>query len=443
MTLWKIAWRSIQHRSLASILTAFSMSLGVALVVTVLVIYAVINSAFQRSTQGYNLVVGAKGSKIDLVLATTFYINSPDLGTVPYGLYRDIYRKFPGEISKAIPIALGEPYKGAPVVATMPIFFTELSYGDKKPYTFLRGENFKGSDYFGAVVGYTAAKKLKLNVGDTVRLLQMSDSKEIKDEFTIRGILGFSGTPNDQAIFVNLEGFYQMNENRHNLVDVIRQGNRDTTPEERRTLSAILVLTKEKDKVPEVKVARTGEMTEVVVSEGEMTAQEYSPTVLALPRLIEEDKEYNIQSAAPAVVITDLFSQVIGNIQLVLVILACLVIVVAGIGMMVSIYNTMNERRHEIAVMRALGAKRRTVMLIILLESILLSLAGGVVGVVFGHTLIGILGPWISESLRVPVSAFQFQWIELWLIPGLTILASIVGYLPAVMAYRTDVAESL
>jgi putative ABC transport system permease protein len=119
------------------------------------------------------------------------------------------------------------------------------------------------------------------------------------------------------------------------------------------------------------------------------------------------------------------------------------VIVVAGIGMMVSMYNTMNERRQEIAIMRALGAKRRTVMSIIMLESILLSFVGGLAGVIIGHVLIGVLSPWIAESVRVPVSIFQFQSVELWLIPGLTILASIVGYLPAVVAYRTDVAQSL
>jgi putative ABC transport system permease protein len=422
------------------------MSLGVALVVTVLVIYAVIDNAFQRSTQGYNLIVGPKGSKTDLVLSTAFYINSSDLETIPYGLYRDIYRKFPGEIDKAIPVALGEPYKGAPVVATKRDFFEELRYGDKKPYVFRYGENFAGSDYRGAVLGYNAARRLKLKVGEKISLLDGAENSENADDvFTVRGILRFSGTPNDQAVFINLEGFYEMNESRRNLIDRIRKGEKEDTPtEEQRTLSAILVLTKKKEVMPEIKMNASGDQpSELVVSESGMTSQVYNPSLEALPRLIEEDKEYHIQAVSPTAVVTTLFDKVIGNIRLVLVILACLVIVVAGIGMMVSIYNTMNERRHEIAIMRALGAKRRTVMMVILFESILLSLAGGVVGFVLGHSLIGILSPWISESLRVPVSAFQLQGIEVLLIPGLTLLASIVGYLPAVMAYRTDVAESL
>jgi len=109
----------------------------------------------------------------------------------------------------------------------------------------------------------------------------------------------------------------------------------------------------------------------------------------------------------------------------------------------VSIYNSMSDRRHEIAVMRALGANRSIVMVVILMESILLSLGGGLFGELLGHGLIGALGPTIYRETGVIVSAFEFQTIELILIPGLIILATIVGYLPAVAAYQTDVAKSL
>jgi len=108
-----------------------------------------------------------------------------------------------------------------------------------------------------------------------------------------------------------------------------------------------------------------------------------------------------------------------------------------------SIYNSMSDRRHEIAVMRALGASRRTVMTVILFESILLSLGGGVLGLLLGHGLIGLLSPVIVEQTGVVVGLLEFRPIELVLIPGLIVLASLVGYLPAVAAYRTDVAKSL
>ena len=128
---------------------------------------------------------------------------------------------------------------------------------------------------------------------------------------------------------------------------------------------------------------------------------------------------------------------------MVLLVFAVMIVLVAGIGIMVSIYNSMNDRRHEIAIMRALGARRSTVMMVILLESILLSLGGGLLGLRLGHGLLAIAGPWIAEKVNLPLSMLEFRAVELILIPGLIALASIVGYLPAVAAYRTDVGKSL
>ncbi len=141
--------------------------------------------------------------------------------------------------------------------------------------------------------------------------------------------------------------------------------------------------------------------------------------------------------------IADLFEGVVGKLQWILLGMAVLTVIEAGIGIMVSIYNSMSDRRHEIAVMRALGASRFTVMLIILMESILLSLMGGAMGLLLGHGAIWLCSPLIADWTGVVVGLLQFQWIELILIPGLVVLASAVGYLPALAAYRTDVAKSL
>jgi putative ABC transport system permease protein len=146
--------------------------------------------------------------------------------------------------------------------------------------------------------------------------------------------------------------------------------------------------------------------------------------------------------------------------------LTVLVVIVSAIGIMVSIYNSMSERRHEIAVMRALGARRGKIMAIVLLESILLALMGGLCGWLLGHALVAGLSPLIAErtgveigfgylappinviNWEVPVgeNPFRIRWDaypELLLIPGLILLASLVGFLPALSAYKTDVSKSL
>ncbi|MCL2305699.1 MAG: ABC transporter permease [Planctomycetaceae bacterium] len=476
MPLWKIAWRSIQHRSLASSLTAFSMSLGVALIVTVIVIYGVLDQSFRRSAQGYDLIVGPKGSSLELVISTVFYQREP-IGKIPYEYLTELRSgRYRSVVEAAIPVALGEHYRGLPVVATSSEFFTRLEYLDGRKYQFQSGKNFSDGNYFDAVIGYSAARKTGLKVGDKFKTMHGKDiSDEHQTEYTVVGVLKPTGTPNDGAIFINVEGFFDMHAGQENVLDAsltlktqkteVKADDQDHVHDENcdhdhaeeeqaddhvhdescghdhaKSLSAILVLTKEEKTTATAREGLFGDIQEIDGGKS-VTRQIMTTGVMALPGRIEND--LNAQAVRPTEVIAFLFEKIIGNVQLVLLILAALVVVVAGIGMMVSIYNSMNERRQEIAIMRALGARRTTVMAIILLESILLSLGGGAFGVFLGHSLILVLGPWISGATGIIVSAWHFQWAELILIPGLIALASVVGYLPAVIAYRTDVAQSL
>ncbi len=478
MSLWKIAWKSIRHRSLASSLTAFSMALGVALVVTVLVINGVVGKSFQQGAQGYDLIVGAKGSKLQLVLSTVFYNQDP-VGLIPYEYY-DLMRssRYSAEVKTAIPIARGDNYQGAPVIATTPEYFSSVTKSDGKPYTLQKGEFFKYADYNGAVVGYAVAKKNKLQVGQEIRFGHTNSARDedLHEPFKIVGILDHTGSPNDRAVFVNLEGFYREHEHGHAGVETInydlreeelarkraelgveereeheREGEEHAEhAEHKRRLTAILLITKD----AEVEVTATAAAVEAAtesrpgleIEEKDLVTTErrqvIDTAVTALPAKIEGEL-LEAQAVAPVQEIAAFFQDVIGNIQSVLIIFAIQVVIVAGVGMMVSIYTSMNERRQEIAIMRALGARRSTVMSIILLESILLSLGGGLFGALIGHLAIGALAPLIMSYSNVMVRPWDFQAVELALIPGLIGLASIVGYLPAVIAYRTDVAQSL
>jgi len=450
MPLWKIAYRSIQFRFVSSILTAFSMSLGVAIVVTVIVIHGVLDSSFKRSAQGYDLIVSAKGSPLDVVLSTVFYLREP-VGEIPER-YLKLFEgrrlndneikemeALPPEVAAslrrssraieeggAIPISIGHHFRGVPIVGTTPEFFTKLKYMGNQSYRFAQGNNIKHDEEFSAVIGSRASKRTGLRVGDTFQPedAQAADYYDPHEPFKIVGVLAPTGTPNDGAIFVNIDGFYDMHGQDH------------TNPDEPRRFSAILLMTRQ-DTVRPLGTAADPNNPAAMLTERTSANRE----AMELPSLL--DKTTDVQAVSPVREISNLLSNIVGNIQMVLLILAILVIVVAGIGMMVSIYNSMSERRQEIALMRALGARRLTVMTIILLESILLSLGGGVMGVLFGHLLIGGIGPLISEHTGIVVRFWDFQLAELILIPGLIVLASVVGFLPAAVAYKQDVATSL
>ncbi len=426
MSLWKVAWRSIQQRALVSMLTIVSMGLGVALVVAVLVVYGVVYQSFHRGGEGYDLIIGAKGGKEQLVLNTVFYLSQP-IGNIPYSFYEELTEgKFAADVETAIPVCMGHTYQGFRVVGTVPEMFTELKYHGDQSYQFAAGENFKAENHFDAVVGATAAAKAGLPVGEKFQAVHGSGEGGVvhKETFHVVGVLAPTSTPVDRAIYVNMEGFYDIHSAEDEAAHEKHQPQHPpakhgkakthvTEDDEHKQITAVLVC---------IRMVPPGR-SDVVA------------------KLINDGKV--AQAVVPARVIADLFENIVGKLQWILLGMAVLTVIEAGIGIMVSIYNSMSDRRHEIAVMRALGASRVTVMLIILMESILLSLMGGVAGLLLGHGMIWICSPLIADWTGVVVGLLQFQSIELILVPGLVVLASAVGYLPALSAYRTDVARSL
>ncbi len=521
MSLWKIAWRSIQQRALASGLTAFGMGLGVALVVSVLVIHNVIDQSFRRGSQGYDMIVGAKGGKLQLVLNTVFHMSEP-IENIPYSYYREFSDgRFANAVEAAIPVCMGHAYKECQVVATTPDMFEDLTYMGDQKYEFAEGHNFHLDEPFTAVIGSVASKKAKLGLGDTFQPVhpgsveaeeQKADS-QCKDDhhqpIKIVGVLKHTGTPNDGAIFMNMEGFFRFGchsggptateqfmskrkpdvEAKPNKTEAKKteaaHSHQHASEKSKPSDSGGLLLPGLEDTQdlihPDVhehageqeqadvhvhgpdcnhgadcKIEVTAEHVhgpgcghdhEIADKDKQITAilvctdMSKPRSAMVLPDVINGEEV--AQAVMPTRVITELFDGIVGNVQLLLMILAVLVVVVAGVGILVSIYNSMSDRRHEIAVMRALGASRVTVGTIILMESIMLSLGGGLFGLAVGHALVGALAPTIAEQTGVIVGAFQFQWQELILIPGLLVLATLVGYLPAMSAYRTDVAKSL
>jgi putative ABC transport system permease protein len=182
------------------------------------------------------------------------------------------------------------------------------------------------------------------------------------------------------------------------------------------------------------------------VEHREVTAILLKVDPMFAPALENGINEGNVaQAVLPVAVIYGLFEFIIAPINFVLLLLTAMICGVSGISILVSIYNSMSERRGEIAVMRALGAGRGTVMTIILLEATLLALGGGVLGWLLGHTGVVIASPWIEQQTGVLIGFVNWSTLasEAILIPALVGLAILVGIWPAISAYRTDVAKSL
>ncbi|MFM8217601.1 MAG: ABC transporter permease, partial [Planctomycetaceae bacterium] len=149
------------------------------------------------------------------------------------------------------------------------------------------------------------------------------------------------------------------------------------------------------------------------------------------------------QAANPIAQIDRLLRDLVGNVRTLLLVLTMLIIVVSAISIFVSIYNSMSERRREIAILRALGARRSTVLSIIVAEAVLLCLLGWLVGIVLGHGLVFAAAPWVESRSDVLIDPWHIESWELGLLPFILGLGLIVGLLPGLSAYRVDVARGL
>jgi putative ABC transport system permease protein len=437
----------MEQRALASSLTALSMALGVAMMIAVIVIYGVAVRQFDESAQGYHRIVGGKGGALQLVLSTVYHIGQP-LYPIPYSYYQKFLPggEFADVTEVAIPMCLGDSYEAPDgtfyrVVGTTPELFEKIHYGTfrdgtPKSYEFEEGgRNFKTENYFEAVVGSVAAANSGLRVGDEINPTHGLGGEGHKHEgFKVVGILKPTGTANDRAVFINIEGFYLL------------EGHASKSEEESGEHAAAGAETAEAHAEHAERVHEHAheplpidqrEVTSILV----LCNSPLGPTVLE--GFIDKGNDPLAQTVAPTREIAMLMDRIVGPIRIVLMVLTILIIIVAGVGILVSIYNSMSERSHDIAVMRALGASRSAVMIIVLVESILLALGGGLIGILLGHGVVGLASPYVLQRTGVALGWFEFDWLELVLIPGLVILASLVGFLPALAAYRTDVAKAL
>jgi putative ABC transport system permease protein len=532
MNLLLIAWRSIQQRWLASLLTGISMALGVVLVVMVLSIHGVISESFRSNASlGYNMIVGAKGGKLQLTLNTVYYLSQP-VENIPYDYYLEFHKadrrrqefaqSFAGQARRAeaqaaelqalsacagldasspltaalaaaalersdaarieperdgkfalytdmaIPLCLGDYYGRFRVVGTVPELFERIKFGPEgdRSFVFAQGRNFRHHDpqhgYFEAVVGATVARELGIEEGREISPAHGApEGHTHENKFTVVGVLAPTGTPNDRAVFVNIEGFYLMEDHAKPLPKDESEGPREPPPPEEPPSDegappAATPPNASPDAVSDAPhgdaeaPAAAGDHAHVHLDPLPIEQREVTAVLVRTTRAIVTpyvENNINEGSVAQAVLpvreIYNLFSFIVEPIQLVLLGLTAMICVVSGISILVSIYNSMSERRHEIAVMRALGAGRGTVMTIILLEAVLLSLLGGGAGWIGAHVLNAVFSGHIENETGVSIGLLSFVLAELFIVPGLLLLSVVVGILPALSAYRTDVARSL
>jgi putative ABC transport system permease protein len=412
MTLLWIVGRSLRQHALSSVVTVLVCALASGLVLSVFSLERQARAAF-TSDVGFDAVLGARGSELQLVLNAVFHLETSP-GNIPWTLYEEIAAT-PG-VELAVPYAVGDNYAGFRLVGTSDTLFNEWTFGDDKSLAVVAPGTFFDSTRAEAVVGSQAARATGLKLGSTFEPIHgfSADSQYVhQTTYTVVGVLEPTGTPIDRVIFIPIEGIFRMD--GHVLRGTGEDYRPDATteiPDEHKEVSAVLM------KLSSPRRART--LSEQINRQG---------TVATL--------------AAPiSGVMADIFDK-LGRAVDVLRAVAFLVIFEGALSILAALWNTMNERRREFAILRALGARRRTVFSAIVLEASAIA----VIGAALGYLLYGLVGlaaaAYLKNEVGVLLEVFVWQPVFAWVLPGAALLGIAAGILPAARAYATEVAENL
>ncbi len=408
-----IVGRSLRQHLLSTIITVLSVALGIGLVMSVFNLSEQSRKAFTGGPVGFDAVLGARGSQLQLVLNTVFHLETSP-GNLPWKTYDEV-RRHPA-VDLAIPYAVGDNYRGYRIVGTTSELFTKLEIQEGKRLTPMKGGRIFDDGLREAVIGQTVALKSGLRVGSTFSPYHgvFYDPKQQHDEeYVVVGITESTNSPSDRVIWIPIDGIFRMG--KHVLRGsgkqyVAKKG--EAIPDEHKEVSAVML---------KLKDASAGFMLDQTINRQGKVA------TLAWP--IDR-------------VVAELFDKM-GWVTDVLRLVAYLVVVVAAGSILASLYNTMNERRREFAILRALGASKSTVFNVIVVESAAIAALGGIVGYVVYFAILGGAAAIVKEQTGVVIDLFAYHPALVYAPLGMTLLGALAGLLPAFKAYSTDVASNL
>lgn len=410
MNLIVLSWNYIKAKPLNMLLNMLLMGLGIAIILVLILLSTQLEDNLSKNKKGVDLVVGAKGSPLQLILANVYHIDFPT-GNIKLKEAKDLTRN--RLIASAIPLALGDNYRGFRIVGT------NHDYVQLYEATIAQGEIWKNN--LDVVVGANVAEKLQSKIGDTffgAHGLSVEDMDHDEMSYHIVGILEKNNSVIDNLILTNIESVWAVHEHEEEHEE-------------------------EGHGLPQV-----GSAYETGFPEGNEDAEITSMLIkfrspmgaVTLPRMINANT--NMQAASPAFETQRLFSLLGIGVDL-LKAFAAIIIIIAGLSIFISLYNALKDRKYDLAIMRSLGASKTKLFIHVILEGVIITVLGGALGFLLGHGLTEFLAGLYEKSDDIGLTGLVFvnqEFIVMLISVGIGILASII---PAINAYKTDISEVL
>lgn len=412
-----LAWKSLCNRKLASILTVLSIALSVSLLLGVEKARHAAEDGFTQTISKTDLIVGARSGPLQLLLYSVF-----NMGNATHNISYETFQQFKSHpaIEWTIPYSLGDGHRGFRVVGTSEDFFKHYRFRGDRSVQLQSGRIFEG--LWDVVIGAEVERKLKYKVGDEIVIahgvtkgegIQKHDDKPFK----IVGIMQPTGTPLDRAVYVSLLSL--------EAVHIDWSTGAAPTPDQ--------VITKDQIKADDLKVQTITAFFLRTKSRIE---------TLRLQREINTYKEEPLLAIIPGVVLSELWNG-LGYVEKILKIISWMVIAVGLSSMLIALMTTLNERRREMAILRAIGAGLNQITFLLVLESFILTFTGVLLGAAGSVAIVLGLGPWLESEFGLYLVGPLFTSTELIYLLVTLVLGFLIGLVPALQAQNQALKDGL
>jgi putative ABC transport system permease protein len=414
-----LAARSAWNRRLTLSLVLASIALSTLLLLTFDRVRSDVREGFSQSVSGTDLVVGARTGPVQLMLYSVFHI-----GGATNNIHTESLKAVAAhpEVDWLVPLSLGDSHKGYPVLGTEPAYFTRFHYGDRQPLAFARGRAFSGTldGLYEAVLGADVAQALGDHLGQKITLTHgagpLPGAEHADKPFTVVGILAPTGTPVDRTVHIPLAG-----------------------------LEAIHIDWVGGAPIPGMHIsaadARKFDLKPKLVTAA-LVGLKHRSSVFAVQRFIADYRGEPLLAVLPGVALDELWAAV-GVGERLLYGLSAMVAIVSLAGLVAVVLAGLNERRRELAVLRAVGAGPRHVLLLLALEGTLVTLLGTLAGALATIVLIATAAPLIQSRFGIALRLSPPEPSQLALVAGVVATGLLASLLPAWRAYRLSLADGL
>ncbi|EGQ8231725.1 MULTISPECIES: ABC transporter permease [Vibrio] len=410
----KLAWKSLMNRKATAVLTIMTVAISVILLLGVERIRTQAKDSFANTISGTDLIVGGRSGQVNLLLYSVFRIGNAT-NNIDWKSYQEFSQH--RAVDWVIPISLGDSHKGFRVMGTNHSYFEHYKYGSKQPLTFSKGKEFNG--LFETVLGSDVAKQLGYQIGSEIIIAHgISDvgfSRHDKLPFKVVGILAPTGTPVDKTVHVSLEA-----------IEAIHVGwesgaRLGPTPDAK--------VLQERDFQPK-------QITAMLVG------LKSRIQTFALQRQINNYPKEPLSAIMPGVALHELWGMM-SVAEQALMAVSGFVVIAGLLGMLSSLLTSLQERRREMAILRAMGARPRHVFSLLISEASLLTAAGIVTGVLGLYAILALLQPLIQQHYGINLTLSTLSAYEWMLLSFVQCAGIVIGFIPAFRAYRQSLSDGM